>query len=443
VINLFTTQIENRKLFKSDDRVLLAVSGGVDSVVMAFMFHEAGFRFAIAHCNFGLRGFESDEDERFVSKLADQLKVDFHVKHFDTADYAKQYGMSIQMAARDLRYYWFEEIRERYGFKYIATGHHSDDHAETVILNIVKGTGLTGLQGIKASNGKIIRPLWHFSRQQILQYAQKNGISFREDSSNPEIKYLRNKIRHKVVPVLKEMNPSFTESIANLSEHSVKARETLSLLIRQKFDPFVEQMEDQLSIAAGPLLSVPHPDVVLYEYLKDYGFSGSIIKEIADALQKQPGKRFFSEHYVCLKDRDQLIVSPISKVQGNETFFVNEDDLSVSFPSGKLYFALQMDGDISSSLTEAFLDRSKITFPMVLRQPRHGDWFIPLGMKGRKKISDFLTDTKMPLTLKNQVWLLCSGESICWVVGMRIDNRFRINLPAQNVLHIKFEPVNQ
>jgi tRNA(Ile)-lysidine synthase len=446
VIDIFKSLIKDQKLFKEEEKILLAISGGLDSVVMLKLFVKAGVNIGIAHCNFALRNQESDDDEVFVRNLAGEQKADFFSKRFATEAYAKSRGISIQMAARDLRYEWFEKIRHENGYHYIATAHHADDHAETIILNMTRGAGLAGLQGIKQVNSKIIRPLWSFSRQQIIEYARQEKILFREDSSNPETKYIRNRIRHTVVPVLREINPAFTVAMVNLSEHAAKAQETLAFLIRREFDQHVLIKGDHVVVQIEPLLATPHPEVILYEYLKEFGFSGSIIKEIAAGLSRQPGKIFFSQNFQCLKDRSALIISPLDSELLHEEIVIHEDENCISFPSGELQIRSLMNHGIKTFTSvdhEVFFNAEKIHFPLILRKPREGDWFIPFGMTGKKKISDFLTDKKIPLTWKNKIWLLCSDNMICWVVGMRADNRFRVDNPVQSVLHIKFVSANQ
>jgi tRNA(Ile)-lysidine synthase len=426
------------------DKVLLAVSGGVDSVVLAWLFKECGLTFGIAHCNFKLRGIESDQDERFVNELAHELKVDFFGRSFDTGNFAQERGISIQMAARELRYAWFKEVSDKHGYNLIATAHHNNDHTETVLMNITRSTGLAGLQGIKSRKGNIIRPLLFFTRQQIEEYAQSRQLHFREDSSNAETKYFRNKIRHKVIPALKEINPSFDQAIVSLSGIAEKTQQLMSYLIRKEFDPYVVFSGQRCLIKITSLLEAPARELVLWEYLNAFGFTHDVILEISESLQKQPGKLFYSSGYLCLIDRDQLIVEPLKGKPSEGEIIIDRNVDEVKVENGKFIFSIHQLAEKDNFKTEpneVILDFFQMTYPLKLRHPQDGDYFFPFGMKGKKKLNDFLTDKKLPLTEKKKIWLLCNSDGvICWVVGMRSDNRFRVNSSSDKMLSIKFVP---
>jgi tRNA(Ile)-lysidine synthase len=442
VIERFKENIEKSGFLKKDDKLLLTVSGGVDSVVMVHLFNSIGSNFSIAHCNFKLRGEESEKDEEFVKKLAQEIGVDFFSKSFDTYQYARQKGISIQMAARDLRYQWFEEVRENNNFSFICVAHHKDDNAETVLINIIRGTGLAGLQGIREKRSFVVRPMWIFSRNEIERFAIEHKLDFRDDSSNNDTKYIRNKIRHRVLPVLREINPSINESFSRLSKIIRNTDTLLRYFIEKDAPNFVKQINDKVEIDIETLANYPSVEFILYELLKDYGFQPAVVENISLSLESQPGKRFYSPTYVCLKDRDKLVISPV-KDQSDEILEVGKGQSEALSSTGKFVFTYRSDfmlEDLSGDSLEAFVDLSKIVFPLVIRHVKEGDFFYPIGMSGKKKLSDYLTDKKIPLTEKGDIWLLCSGEQIVWVVGMRPDERFKVKNASREVLAIKFIP---
>ena len=443
MIHSFLENIENNKLFDKSDKVLLAVSGGMDSVIMAHLFSQAGLNFSIAHCNFQLRGEASDEDEKFVEGLARNFQVQYFSKSFDTLAYAAQQGISTQMAARELRYGWFEELRKTNGFSYIATGHHKDDHSETVLINMVRGTGLSGLQGIRKKWGHIIRPLWDFTRKEISQYCNESEIQYREDTTNMETNYIRNKIRHQVIPHLKEINPSFNDSMVKLSSIAEQTGELLHYLLEKQFELFVKKKEQKLWIEINRLQLLPCASLVLYHLLNPYGFQGAVVDEIIGSLAGQPGKKFFSASHLCLRDREYLMVSPLEQKADFQQIPIDKLAGEVSFPEGKLQLFLHEAFRIEQIKKEhnvAFLDAEKLQFPITLRTLKEGDYFYPFGMSGKKKLSDYFVDEKVPLTGKQNKWLLCIGEDIVWVIGMRTDERYRITQPVCKALEVKFIP---
>ncbi|TVQ82465.1 MAG: tRNA lysidine(34) synthetase TilS [Bacteroidetes bacterium] len=435
----FTQFIFKNKLFLPHEKILLAVSSGMDSVVMTDLFKTAGYHFAIAHCNFKLRGSDSDKDEVFVGELASRLGTEFFTRSFNTKSFAKEKGISIQMAARELRYAWLENIREKHGFSWIATAHHRDDNTETIIYNLTRGTGLKGLQGIPVKNGKIIRPLLNFNREEIEWYIKINSLAYREDLSNREDKYTRNKIRNKIIPLLKEINPAVHKSVQELSEISSKTYRLLDYFISRDFKSHVYEKDGKTFIPVKLLFEYPEREIIIYELLKDFGFKSPEIDEIALSLEKQAGKLFFSQDYVCLKDRDYLIISQRATDEKTE-IFIHSDQKEIPFSRGLMRMqTLDIDeiNDFKADSNIAYLDFSLLKFPLKLRNPKEGDYFVPFGMSGKKKISDFLTDMKIPRTEKSKVWLLTSDDKIVWVVGLRIDNRFRVKKTTQKLLEIK------
>ena len=421
--------LENKKLF-------LAISGGLDSMVMAHLFHQLGYEIALAHCNFQLRGLESFGDQKFVQDFAEANNIPVFITQFDTQAFAKDYKLSTQVAARDLRYNWFYEILDSEKFDYILTAHHADDNIETFLINLSRGTGLEGLTGIPAQNGNIIRPLLIFSRQEIAHYAQESNIQWREDSSNASDKYLRNKIRHDLVPLLKDLNPHFIESFQKTQSYLKEAEamvEDASIMIYQQV---VRQENDEMYFNLNQLKRLPNYKSYLYQWLHEFGFSAW--DDVYDLVDSQSGKQIFSSEFRLLKDRDFLILSPINFQTENEEYFIEKGIKEVNIPLN-LTFCKVDDISVSSN-TAIFVDEDKLQFPMVLRRWKEGDNFQPFGMGGKsKKLSKFFKDEKFSLLEKENCWILCSGDTIVWIVGHRQDERFRIHNATQNILKIELE----
>ncbi len=445
MLKSFIENIEQTNLFEPGDRILLAVSGGLDSIVMTHLFASAGYNFGIAHCNFKLRGEESDQDEAFVKELAQSLGVEFFVKSFDTVEYSHDNGLSIQMAARFLRYQWFEQVRTEHHFQYLAAAHHTDDHTETVLLNMIRSTGLYGLQGIRPKRDCVIRPLWHFSRHDIEVYALKNNLSFREDSSNSETRYIRNKIRHKVIPIIREINPAFNESITKLSRIAEDTIQLLNHFTREHLKEFIKKEGTRTWINLDGLLTYPARELILYELLKEYGFQPAVVENLARNIDGQTGKMFFSPTHVCLLNRDSLLISPLKETDLDEKVEITDTTNEIVCSGGKFFFTVHNDfllENLSGDSHEAFFDLNRIRFPLQLRHPADGDFFYPIGMSGKKKISDFLIDRKIPRTDKSAIWLLCCHDDIMWVAGMRPDDRFKVRSSTRQVLVVRYEPFN-
>jgi tRNA(Ile)-lysidine synthase len=439
----FHQHITTTDLFSRGEKTLLAVSGGIDSVVMAHLFKNLNLPFAIAHCNFNLRGTDSEQDALFVKELSEQLEVKYFTHSFATATEARQRKISIQMAARELRYDWFEQVRKQQGYQYIATAHHEDDQNETIMINITRGCGLEGLAGIKSKRAAIIRPLLPFSRQQIETFAAEHHIDYREDSSNVQDKYLRNKIRHQLIPVCRQINPSFSSALERLSDIAMASNQLLDWFINR--EGLVQKQGLKTFIDITAIEKYPSVGIILYVLLKEFGFQAPVVSDLAQRLHAAPGKFFYSSTHVCLKDRDKLIIMPIESVAEPVDIVVNANTQIINTSSGEFIFEVKAGEEvaISADADIAWLDYDKISFPMLLRHPKKGDSFFPLGMRGRKKISDFLTDHKIARTDKQQTWLLCSEENIIWVAGMRPDDRYKITPETRNVLEVKFIPVNK
>lgn len=421
--------LEQKKLF-------LAVSGGLDSMVLLHLFQQLDYEIAVLHCNFQLRGLESFDDQNFVAEYTNTNQIPFLLTQFDTSAFAKDYKLSTQVAARELRYSWFYEQLDEHKFDYILTAHHADDDLETFLINLSRGTGLDGLTGIPAQNDKIIRPLLPFSRQEIENYAKENTIEWREDSSNASDKYVRNKIRHHLVPILKELNFEFISSFRKTQNYLQEAQamvEDASIMVYQQV---AKQEEEDIYFDLKKLLQLPNYKSYLYQWLKEFGFTAW--DDIYDLVEGQSGKQVFSAEFRLLKDRSFIILSPINLVSENEVYYINQNQDKINIPLN-LSFSKVTDISIDSN-TAIFVDEDKLKFPLVLRHWMEGDVFQPFGMQGKsKKISKLFKDEKLSLIDKENTWLLCSDDQIVWVVGIRQDERFKIDTTTKNLLKIQIE----
>ena len=428
----FKSFVTSEELFDPSDKILIAISGGIDSVVLADLFYKLKLNFAIAHCNFCLRGEESDADEDFVKKISKKYKVELYSEKFDTNLFAEQEKVGIQVAARMLRYTWFNKLCDQYGFQYIATAHHKNDVLETVLLNLVRGTGISGLHGIKAKNGRLIRPMLFADKEQIRDYVAEKQLIWREDSSNESNKYSRNLIRNEVIPLLKNINSNLEETIFQTVEKVSIAEEVFFSEIVNIKKAILINKEGSIIIQFD--LFVPKPVLYLFELIKDFNFNYDQAGEIHQSLDQQSGKQFISPTHLLVKDRDTLVVTPkdISEFTSIE---IKDDDLIVDATSFKLKLkALDIASfKLNTSAKMASLDYDKLKFPLKIRKWKEGDWFIPLGMNGKKKISDLLIDQKISLNLKEKVRVITSGDSIIWVTGIRIDDRFKVTPKTMKV----------
>ena len=420
--------------FLSGKKILLATSGGKDSMVLVHLFQQLDYQIGIAHCNFQLRGMESFEDQNFVQEYADTHDIPVFITQFDTKAFAEDYKVSTQVAARELRYNWFYELLETEKYDYILTAHHADDNLETFLINLSRGTGLDGLTGIPEQNDKVVRPLLVFNQEEIEEYARLNNIQWREDSSNASDKYLRNKIRHHLVPLLKEMNPNFLSSFHKtqtyLQEVQVMA-EDASIMIYQQV---ARQENDTIYFDLKKLKKLPNYKSYLYQWLKEFGFSAW--EDIYDLVESQSGKSIFAPEYRLLKDRDFLILSPIDFTVSNDKYYIQKDHSEVNIPL-KLTLCKVADISIVSNKT-IFVDADKIHYPLVLRRWNEGDVFQPFGMNGKsKKVSKLFKDEKLSLLHKENVWILCSDNTIVWIIGIRQDERFKIDTTTNNILKIQ------
>ncbi len=428
--------IEKFGLSNSYARIIVAISGGPDSVALLHILNRLGFECIAAHCNFHLRMEESNRDEKFVRKLCETMKIKYQCIDFDTSKYAQENKISIEMAARELRYDWFEKLREQFNAEAIATGHHACDNAETMLLNLIRGTGIKGLTGIPARNGYIIRPLLMCNRKEILQYINANKLSYVDDSSNFESDFNRNKIRNKIIPLMEEINPSvqntLSKSIARFSNFTLFYEQSMN----EKIKDIVDNSGSNFMIDIGKLNSNTTPALILYEILYPFGFHPDVIENIYENIQSEPGKLYYSHNYRLLKDREFLIISANAN-NNNSIYFISQTDEFISFPLIIKIDKFEKDKLItfSANKNNLYVDAEKVTFPLKIRRWQNGDIFHPFGMKGRKKVSDFLIDNKLSIVDKEKIWLLVSGDEIIWIIGMRADERFKISNQTRKVLH--------
>ena len=442
MLDQFLSFINKHNLVQPSQKMLLAVSGGMDSVVMCDLFSKAKINFVIAHCNFGLRGEESNEDEMFVKKLSIKYKVPFAVTTFQTADFAETEKISTQMAARILRYEWFEKIRHEQNCDYIATAHHQNDVLETVLLNLTKGTGIAGLHGIRLKNGRIIRPLLFAEKEIIFDYVVENQIIWREDSSNESNKYQRNLIRNEVVPLLKQINPNLENTI----QHTVERIAAVEDIFEQEIEMLRKQItwSDSQAVFVNykAIQTLSQPVIKLSELLKPYHFTYQQSQNIFEAFDKESGKIFLSPTHTLVKDRTELVITQ-KNLQSFVSQVITADDEALVFDNLRLIIGKsfeRMEDFITPPAKKiACLDADKVRFPLQLRKWKEGDWFCPLGMNKKKLISDFLIDKKVPLNLKKEIFLLTSNGSVVWVMGMRIDDRFKVTDKTEKVILLKIE----
>ena len=436
MLNLLKTHIANRLDFLNHSKLLIAISGGIDSVVLTHLCDKLGLNISLAHCNFNLRGKESDGDEDFVLELAESLDLEVFVQRFDTEVYAQDNKRAIQMAARELRYSWFEELADQLQFDYILTAHHADDNLETFLINFTRGTGLEGLTGIPEINKKFVRPLLPFSGEDIKKYAKTNKVKWRNDSSNASTKYLRNKLRHEVIPVLKEINPSllqsFQSTLNNLNDTADIVDESTNAVLKRAIETIDE---NHLVFKISEFKKVNNPKAYLFEIFKDYGFTEW--HDVVDLLDAETGKQVFSKTYRLIKNRDHLLLSKIN-LEASETISVLAEEKQVETPFGILFFD-EADAIFGKQTNIIFVDEAKLKFPLTIRKYQEGDVFYPLGMKGKKKLSKYFKDEKLSLLDKENIWLLCSVNDIVWVINRRADNRFRVTENTKQILKIELK----
>ncbi|MEJ6791175.1 MAG: tRNA lysidine(34) synthetase TilS [Lacinutrix sp.] len=430
----FNTYINLNLNFLNQKKLLLAVSGGLDSVVLTHLCKEAKLDIAIAHCNFNLRDKESNGDEAFVLNLAKSLDLEAFIQHFDTNTYAQENKLSIQMAAREMRYNWFQELAEQLSFDYILTAHHADDNLETFLINLSRGTGLDGLTGIPETNGNIIRPLLSFSRETIENYAKQQKIEWREDSSNASTKYLRNQLRHEVIPKLKEVNSNllknFETTLQHLRETEDILEESVNAVLKRAI---IDLNNNEITYNISEFLKLNNPRAYLVEIFKPFGFTA--FNDVLNLLTAQSGKQVLSQSYRLIKDRTHLILAPLPLDDEFNDIYINEEEKDKSIPSSILFLETVKTLNASSK-NEIFVDAETLNYPLVVRQWKEGDYFYPLGLNGKKKISKYFKDEKLSLLDKEKSLLLCSNNEIVWVINQRADQRFKVTNTTNNILKI-------
>ena len=460
----FINFIKQHQLFDKNDHLLLAVSGGLDSVVLCELCHQAGFRFSIAHCNFQLRGEESDRDEKFVRELAIKYNSPLFIKIFDTKEYAADNKVSIEMAARELRYSWFNKLIEEHksemvpvnqqkfldsknansakGRHFILTAHHADDNVETLLMNFFKGTGIKGLHGILPKKNNIIRPLLFSKKEDLVQFAKKNSLSFVEDSTNSSNDYLRNYFRNQLIPGLEKVFPKVKDNLQNNLERFGE----IEILYQQSIDLHKKNLLDikgnEIHIPVLKLLKSKPLKTILFEIIKEYGFTPHQTDEVISLLNSETGKYISSATHRIFRNRAWLIIAPLNPLEA-KNILISESEFEIHFQEGILKLKKEKLQDSTTEIEHsrseniALLDASSIIFPLLLRKWKQGDYFYPLGMKHKKKLSKFFIDQKISLTEKEKIWILESDKRILWIIGLRIDNRFKISDNTKEILRVE------
>ncbi|WP_405251940.1 tRNA lysidine(34) synthetase TilS [Dokdonia sp. Asnod3-C12] len=408
--------------FLLDSKILVTVSGGLDSMLLLLLCRQAGLDVSVAHCNFNLRAAESDGDQAFVASYCKLHNIPVYIKSFDTSAYAKTSKTSTQIAARELRYQWFRELSVAEGFDYILTAHHHNDDLETFLINLGRGTGIKGLTGIPVVNGEIVRPLLKFSRKQLKNYALKEDLQWREDSSNATDNYVRNHLRHHAIPNLEEAQPNTLKGLQHTQEHLKQSERLLKVYTAQLRQQFMTVSNGDEVIDLDELASHPEPEAVLYQLLSPYGFTAW--DDIYKLPQAQSGKEVTSSTHCLLKDRDNLIISVI-KEETTRSYQWQQGEERVKGDFGMLSVG---EGAVVTGLSkqEIVVDAARLTYPLTIRKWQDGDYFYPYGMKGKKKLSKYFKDEKLSLIAKEKVWLLCSNNAVIWVIGHRADDRFKV-----------------
>ncbi len=439
MLQQFKNIITANKLFQKTDSLLIATSGGLDSAVLCSLCFEAGYRFSIAHCNFQLRGEESDRDEEFVKALAKKYAVKIFIQHFETDTYATSKKLSIQEAARELRYNWFKQLidnKESNKLDYLLTAHHADDNNETLLMSFFRGTGLNGLTGIPEKNNHIIRPLLGFSKEKLLLYAKQHTIKFVEDSSNKSNKYTRNYFRNELLPAMATVYPQVNENLAK----NIQRFKQIELL----YNVGVDAIKQKLCRVKGNETHIPvkqlmqyNNKALVYEIIHPFGFAEKQIDEVIKLYKSESGKYVVatSGSHQIIKHRHWLIISPIVAIE-SANIIIEENDLEIKFAIGKLSIKSINRNIITEGLDVAVIDFKEISFPLLLRKWKAGDYFYPLGMKKKKKIARFLIDQKLSKTEKANIWVIESQQRIVWIVGYRIDDRMKVTATTQHVLQI-------
>ncbi len=429
--------IRKNDLFGKEHRLLLAFSGGIDSVVLAHLLHGAGYSCSLAHCNFRLRGDEAQGDRAFCESFAKDLGIPVLTKDFDTKAYAAEHKLSIQMAARELRYRWFKELMAEHGFDRLLTAHHANDNVETLLVNLVRGTGIKGLQGIPERQDDLVRPLLFATKEDIMAYAEKHELPYRNDSSNAEVKYKRNFIRHKVIPELKSLNPALEETIHTSVQFFKQSGEIVQAYAKEKYTSICHEAHGQLFIDIKALSKEPYKETLLFEWLHSKQFKPRQIAQLCEVIhsEKHSGKQFSSPTHRLVVDRNHIIVQPVEKAPLQNTYTISSPADTKHLPIA-LSIEEVTEAVFSGNRNEIVIPYTEQLFPLTLRRWKQGDKFRPFGMKGFKKLSDFFKDQKLSLFEKEAVWILANKEQIIWIIGHRMDDRCRIEETTTRSLRI-------
>ena len=435
--------IEEKQLFTLHDKVLVALSGGADSVALLRVLLVLGYHCEAAHCNFHLRGEESDRDERFVNELCKGLGVALHVTHFDTVTYASRHHVSIEMAAREMRYDWFEQLRKERGMAVIAVAHHRDDSVETLLLNLIRGTGIAGLTSMKPRNGFVVRPLLTVSRKDIESYLSEHGVSYVVDCTNLESVYIRNKIRLQVLPLLRSINPSVDHSIYSSILNLREVESVYKAAIHEQEQNVLEYKGEYIYIPVEKLKQLPSPKAFLFEFLTPYGFVSEQITEIISSCGGISGKVFLSRNYRIVKDREYLILEPPEREEAGTVVEKIEslEECGTLLHGNLSYRCLDNDETYCFSRDKSYacFDLDKLVFPLIIRRWETGDRFTPFGMKDSRKLSDYFRDRKYSLIDKANTLLLCSGNTIIWILGERAADGYRVTADTKRIIEFKYE----
>lgn len=426
------------------DVLLIAISGGMDSVALAYLCKLEGYTIELAHCNFQLRGEESERDEKFVRQLAATWNIPLHVQRFDTNAYATECRCSIQEAARNLRYKWFVDLLTQFPrLKWIATAHHKDDQAETLLMNFLRGTGLSGLTGIPARNGNVLRPLLTVAHEKLEKFVKENQLSYVIDSSNQKEAYTRNYFRHTIIPALQKVYPAVVDNLADNQARFVGIERLYQHLVSIQIKKIIKEKNGEYAVSVATLSRFKGTSL-LYEMLHPFGFSAGQLVEATKLMHARTGAQLIASegNWRLIKHRNWLLLSPF-KSQETDFILVPETQTAIEFAAGKITFQKSSNVNkpaLPTTAAIALLDYQSLEFPLQIRRWREGDYFYPLGMSKKKKLSRFLIDGKFSLPDKEKVWVLTAGEKIVWVIGIRIDDRFKLTAKSREVFCITYSP---
>lgn len=437
MLNLIEEHILKQRLFTKKSKLLLAFSGGVDSVVLAYILHQAGYQIELAHCNFKLRGIEANDDSVFCRNFAQSLKVPFHIIYFDTKEYAQANKLSIQMAARELRYNWFQTLSKEKEFDYIITAHHANDVIETLLINLTRGTGINGLKGIPQQHKNLVRPLLFATKEQILAFAKTHNLNYREDSSNQEVKYKRNFIRHQIMPQLKQLNPSVEQTILSSISFFKQSADIVAHFAKQKFKEICIETSQQLEINIELLNLEPQKESLLFEWLRSKGFKTNNIEQLCNLLlyNDSTGKLFKTKTHILTIDRKKIIVKPLLVSEESTSYEINSMSELTHLP---IPLSINQVNELPQVYLKSviYIDETSLIFPLILRKKKVGDKFKPFGMNGFKKVSDYFKDIKLSLFEKKDVWILENANHIIWIVGYRMDDRCKVTKLTKHIVQV-------